>query len=62
MAIDIPDSPSVNDLLAVGNSKDIRFLKYAGSSIWNKSASRVFIFDGQTPSNTTTAVLDGGTV
>jgi hypothetical protein len=62
MAIDIPDTPSLDDLLPTGSDREIRFRKYAGSYIWKKLNSRVFIFDGKTPSDDNTAVFDGGTV
>ena len=60
MAIDFPNSPSVDDTIAVGVDGDIRFFRYAGSSIWKKFNSFAFIYDGKAPADQRTATLDGG--
>lgn len=62
MAIDFPNSPSVDDIVAVGEDAEIRFFKYAGSLIWKRLTSFTFIYDGKSPSDIATATLDGGQV
>jgi len=60
MAIDFPNSPSIDDVFAVGTDEEIRFFQYAGSLIWKRFASYSFIYDGKTPSGAVAATLDGG--
>lgn len=62
MAIDFPNSPSIDDVVGVGADEEIRFFKYAGSLIWKRLFSYSFIYDGKTPSDVATATLDGGQV
>lgn len=62
MAIDFPDSPSIDDVVAVGADSDIRFFRYAGSLIWKRLNSFSFIYDGKSPSDAPTSILDGGQV
>jgi len=59
MAIDFPNSPSIDDVLAVGVDGEIKFFQYAGSLIWKRLASYNFIYDGKSPSSVATATLDG---
>jgi len=62
MAIDFPNSPSVDDVIGVGVDREIRFLKYFGSLVWKRFASYGFIYDGKSPSDAPTSTLDGGQV
>lgn len=62
MAIDFPNSPSIDDIVAVGADEEIKFFQYAGSLIWKRLAIYSFIYDGKSPSTAVTATLDGGQV